>query len=68
MGYTIKICARKHNIEIISNQICKPMVENHLKRVIKLSPNHTIFDNSTDCSEFRIKRLGATALLDGYRR
>jgi hypothetical protein len=44
------------------------MVENHLKRVIKLSPNHTIFDNSTDCSEFRIKRLGAIALLDGYRR
>jgi len=35
--------------------------------VIKISPNYTIFDNSTDYAGFRIKRLGAKELVDGYR-
>ena len=35
--------------------------------MIKISPNYTIFDNSTDYSGFRIKRLGAKELVDGYR-
>lgn len=38
MGYTIKICARKQDIEIIS-KIWQPIVENHVKKMIKLSPN-----------------------------
>lgn len=38
------------------------------KKNDKVKPKSTIFDNITDYSGLRIKRLSASALLDGYRR